>query len=50
MNICHISYICVTVDMFSTIREEGGKFVSKQVEVNQPVAETVGNIQTTISR
>ena len=47
MNICNIY---VAVDMFSTIREEGGKFVSKQVEVNQSVAETVGNIQTTISR
>ena len=47
MNICNIY---VAVDMFSTIREEGGKFFSKQVEVNQPVAETVGNIQTTISR
>jgi len=37
-------------DMFSTIGSEGGKFVSKQTEVNQPVLETVGNIGNTISR
>lgn len=36
--------------MFSTIGSEGGKFVSKQTEVNQPVLETVGNIGNTISR
>ena len=36
--------------MFSTIGSEGGKFVSKQTEVNQPVIETVGNIGSTISR
>ena len=34
--------------MISTLGEEGGKFVSKQMEVNQPVVETVGNIRNTI--
>ena len=45
-----LSYIFVAVNLFSTLGQEGGKFVSKQVEVNQPVVETVGNIQSTIRR
>jgi len=36
--------------LFSTLGSEGGKFVAKQAEVNQPVVETVGDIRSTISR
>ena len=36
------------VNMFSTLGDEGGKFVRKQMEVNQPVVETFGNIRNTI--
>jgi len=36
--------------LFSTAVTEGGKFVSKQVEANQPVMRTVGNISTAIAQ
>ena len=38
----------LSVGLFSTLGAEGGKFVSKQVEVNQPVVARVGDIRNTI--
>ena len=34
--------------MMSTVADEGGKFIGKQVEVGQPLLKTVGNISSTI--
>jgi len=36
--------------LLTTAATEGGKFVSKQVEANQPVMRTVGNISTAIAQ
>ena len=40
--------VSLAVGLFSTLGTEGGKFVSKQVEVNQPVVARVGDISETI--
>ena len=34
--------------LFGTAAEEGGQFLERQVEVNQPIVETVHNISDTI--
>ena len=39
-----------SVRLFGTVVEEGGNFLAKQAEANEPVLETVGNISTTIGR
>jgi len=36
-------------NLFNTALKEGQKFVSRQMEVNEPVVETVGNISTAIA-
>merc|ERR1719153_866015 len=36
--------------LFGTVVEEGGNFLARQAEVNQPVAETVANISSTIGQ
>ena len=36
--------------MFGTVVEEGGNFLAKQAEANEPVLETVGNISSTIGQ
>jgi len=36
--------------LFGTAVEEGGNFLAKQAEVNQPVVETVANISSTIGQ
>ena len=41
-------HLIFAVGLFSTLGTEGGKFVSKQVEVNQPVVSRVGDIGETI--
>eukprot|EP00090_Calanus_glacialis_P033530 TRINITY_DN55738_c0_g1_i1.p1 TRINITY_DN55738_c0_g1~~TRINITY_DN55738_c0_g1_i1.p1 ORF type:complete len:128 (+),score=49.78 TRINITY_DN55738_c0_g1_i1:108-491(+) len=38
------------VRLFGTVVEEGGNFLAKQAEANEPVLETVGNISSTIGR
>ena len=36
--------------MLNTLGAEGGKFMARQTEVNQPIFNTVGNITDTIGR
>ena len=36
--------------MLNTLGAEGGRFVARQTEVNQPTLNTVGNITDTIGR
>ena len=36
--------------MLGTVVEEGGNFLAKQAEANEPVLETVGNISSTIGQ
>merc|ERR1711862_1081613 len=38
------------VRLFGTVVAEGGNFLSRQAEVNQPVVETVANISSTIGQ
>merc|ERR1712123_504449 len=38
------------VRLFGTVVEEGGNFLAKQAEANEPVLETVGNISSTIGK
>merc|ERR1712062_707857 len=37
------------VQLFNTAVDEGGKFISRQVEVGEPVVQTVGNISNVIA-
>merc|ERR1711936_16359 len=37
-------------EMLNTLGSEGGRFVARQTEVNQPTLNTVGNITDTIGR
>ena len=39
---------CVAGGLLGTAAEEGGQFLDRQVEVNQPIVETVHNISDTI--
>merc|ERR1712141_709034 len=37
------------VQLFNTAMDEGGKFISRHVEVGEPVVQTVGNISNVIA-
>merc|ERR1739848_769526 len=37
------------VQLLNTAMDEGGKFISRQVEVGEPVVQTVGNISNVIA-
>lgn len=45
---CHLSSLLDA--MLNTLGAEGGRFVARQTEVNQPTLNTVGNITDTIGR
>ena len=45
-----LKYSLPPARLFGTAVQEGGEFLAKQAEANEPVLETVGNISTTIGR